>query len=170
VNDKHGHSPDQIQAKLKNLQHAAGHQNAEVAGGDVEITVASQRDAFDLKACRTLLEKNGISSKFVGRGFNQVIVVSRGNSTRAIDAIASQRERLLRQNPLSAGDYVVGILAWAFGCGLSIPAVSGLLLLYRQFDVTFVFIVVAILLVCSFLMGGLLGYLRCRAIASRKRR
>ncbi len=168
MNDKRALSSEQIQAKLKNLQHSAGPQGA--ATSDVEITVASQRDAFDLKACQLLLEENGISSKVVGRGFNQVVVVSRDDSSRSIDVIASHRESLLQANPLTASDYIVGIFAWAFGCGLSVPAAGGLLLLSLGFDTLVVVGASAILMVCSVLLGGVLGYLRCRRIASRPRK
>ena len=168
MNDKRALSSEQIQAKLKNLQHSAGPKGAETS--DVEITVASHRDAFDLKACQLLLQENGISSKVLGRGFNQVVVVSRDDSSRSIDVIASHRESLLQANPLTASDYVVGIFAWAFGCGLSFPAAGGVLLLFLDFDMPIVVGASAILMVCSVLLGGVLGYLRCRSIASRPRK
>jgi hypothetical protein len=168
VNDKQALSPEQIQAKLKSLQHSAGQKGAETS--DVEITVASQRDAFDLKACQVLLEGNGISSKVVGRGFNQVVVVSRDDSSRSIDVIAAHRQWLLQANPLTDSDYVVGVVAWALGCGLSVPAIGGFFLLSRGLDLIVVVGGVAILMVCSVLLGGALGYLRCRTIASRRRK
>ncbi len=167
MNEKQSLSSEQIQAKLQNLQHSASHKVAEQI--DVEITVASQQDAFNLKACQALLEKHDIPSKIVGHGFNRVVVVSRDDSGRSIDVIANHRESLVQANPLTASDYIVGIVAWAFGCGLLFPAAGGMFLLWRGFDMFFVVGAAAVLLVCSMLFGGFLGYLRCRAIASRRR-
>ena len=167
MDEKQSLSSEQIQAKLQNLQQSASHKVAETS--DVEITVASQRDAFNLKACQALLEEHGISSRVVGSGFNQVVVVSRDDSSRSIDVITNHRDSLVQANPLTGSDYVVGIVAWAFGCGLLFPAVGGGLLLWRGFDMFFVVGAAAVMMVCSVLLGGLLGYFRCRAIASRRR-
>ena len=167
MDDKQTLSSEQIQAKLKNLQQSASQKVA--VEGVVEITVASLRDAFNLKACQALLEEHGISSKVVGRGFNQVVVVSRDDSGRSIDMIAAHRESLVQANPLTTSDYVVGIVAWVFGCGLLFPAVGGAFLFFNGLDTLVVGGGVAILMVVSVLLGGGLGYLRCRAIASRRR-
>ena len=167
MNEKLSLSSEQIRAKLKNLQNSTSHKAAEES--DVEITVASQQDAFNLKACQTLLKEHGISSKVVGHGFNQVVVVSRDDSGRSFDVIAAHRESLVLANPFKAGDYVVGILAWAFGCGLLFAAIGVAFLLINGLDTVVPAVGFAILLVCSVLLGGGLGYLRCRAIASRRR-
>ena len=87
MNEKQTLSSEQIQAKLKNLQQSTGQQGG--ASGEVEITVASQRDAFNLKMCQELLEQHSISSQLVGHGFNRVVVVARGDSSRAIDCYSS---------------------------------------------------------------------------------
>lgn len=167
LNEKKALSSEQIQAKLKNLQ-SSSPQGA--GGGDVEITVASQRDAFDLHACQALLQEHEIPSNLVGRGFNQVLVVSRDDSSRAIDVIAAHREQLLQTNPLSPSDYVVGIVFWAFACGLVVPGVGGLLLLASGIvGRVYMVVAIAILLVVSVLLGGFVGYLRSRAIAGRRR-
>ncbi len=140
-------------------------------GGRVpEITVAAQRDAFDLPACRELLDQHGIVSVLSGRGFNQVVLVARTDSGRALELIACHREGLIRVNPLSAGDYVLGIMAWSFGCGMAIPALLGLLLIYLRIDTTLIAIAAGVALAGSIPLGGCLGYWRCRSIASRRRR
>jgi hypothetical protein len=172
VNDKQSLSSEQIQAKLKNLQTSASHKAAE--NTDIEITVASQREAFNLKACQALLEEHGISSKLVGHGFNQVVVVSREDSGRSIDVIAVHRHSLVQAIPFTANDYVVGILAWAVGCGLLFPVAGLTILMFiglgeLGFDTSALVIGVAVLIIGSALLGGGLGYLRCRAIASRRR-
>lgn len=167
MNQKQSLSSEQIQAKLKNLQSSASQKAADES--DVEITVAAQQDAFNLKACQALLEEHGISSKVVGHGFNQVVVVSRDDSGRSIDVIALHRDSLVQANPLTGSDYVVGIVAWAFGCGLLFPVVGGAILLFNGFDTLAMVVGITILMVCSVLLGGVLGYLRCRAIASRRR-
>lgn len=167
MNEKQSLSSEQIQARLKNLQSSASQE----AGSEsaVEITVASQQDSFNLDACQALLEEHGISSKVVGHGFHKAIVVSRDVSGRSIDVIALHRDSLVQENPLTASDFVVGIVAWAFGCGLLFPAVGGAILLFNGFDTLAMVVGIAILMVCSLLLGGVLGYLRCRAIASRRR-
>lgn len=171
MDEKNLRSPDELQAKLKNLQQAAGHQQnpdaADAKSSGVEITVASQRDAYDLVACRTLLEEQGIPAKLVGRGFQQIVVVPRDHSSGAIDLIAKHRDELLRTNPLNAGDYVVGIVAWALGWGLALPSFSFWFL--REAPVEFKIVAITIIFVASLLLGGFLGYLRCCAIANRKR-
>lgn len=171
MDEKQPLSPGQIQEKLKNLQKSAGHHAADRSEGhDVEITVASQREAFDLKACQLLLEENGIVSRRVGRGFNQVLVVSRKDSSQAINVITANRARLLRTNPLTAGDYVVGVVAWSLGWGLFLPGLGLWFLMKYEADAALAVIVVPVLAVCSLVLGGFLGYLRCRAIASRRRK
>jgi len=136
---------------------------------EFEITVASQREAFDLKACQTLLTDNDIPSGVSGRGFNQTVVVSRGNSGRAMDLIMAHRNSLVRRNPLSAGDYVVGIIAWAFGFGLAVPAGVGYLLItYWPFHATNIGVLIAVAM-GAMVVGGILGYLRCRMIANRRK-
>jgi len=169
LDEKHALSPEQIQSKLKNLQRAAGHSTTEGGpAGDVEITVAAQRDAFDLPACRALLAQHAIPSRFVGRGFNQVLVVSRKDSSSAISLITANRQSLLRASPLNAGDYVVGIVAWSLGWGLALPGLGFWFMFKYEASTDFKMVAIPVMFVCSFLLGGLLGYLRCYVVASRR--
>ena len=77
------------------------------------------------------------------------------------------RAALLQANPLSASDYPVGVIAWAFGCSLVIPTLGGFIAISLGMRTTLLYLIVGLLVVGSFLLGGFLGYLRCRAIASR---
>ena len=167
MDEKQHLTPEKIQSKLKSLRRQQSHGSE--AASDVGVTVAALRDGFDLKACQDLLQEHGITSTREGRGSGQMVVVPRDNSSRAFGIVAEHRESLRKANPLRGGDYLVGIVAWTLGWGLLLPAPVLMLVSRLSPNGRVGFATVVLVLVISPLLGGFLGYLRCRVVAQRRR-